>query len=988
MNNTITKYFHHAVTAQCNPRIDFANTKYVILSKNDFEKGLVSEDVLNRYIKEIGNCKDESFNVIIAAKTVVTHFVQGVRHNEQPDDLTSVFFIPAVLTVDGTLKFCQKYPIIPREYLEPMIEADVSIGEIERLNQYFLKNVAEFSQLKTWSAYLNFSKRMFEFVTGQHFEQLQLNESIQFDGKYYLFKDETVYASKGIADLYENIELQTKPLPLYQTLTAMDAPKPVQRTSIDNVESMLTHCASMGGLFPLSPSQREAVINFNKLNESEILAVSGPPGTGKTTLLQSIVAGMVTKHALMKKDPPVIIASSTNNQAVTNIIDSFGKIESIWESLRIEEHWLPTINSFAVFFPSASKMTDEYQCIDKEYSFLADISTSEYKKEATKSLLAKYASYSGEHCCNVSDCKAGLYKLLSDIDELRQAIISKTARIAQVAKPDVQTFLKSVDEQIKECQADKDKLNIKITNLQDQNMKYKDRIKQWKDSYAKLPFFVRLLNFFKFSKRKMQVWYLTFRTEEESALFTDNEPNIDKITEIYSQHIRQNDDELVSVKNELLQIEKKKKELLALKEQTETEKNIIINMIREQPFAAQIINDSHYETLEKCVLDDTNTVIDTTLRYLEFWLAVHYYECEFLEQNPLTEKQLKSNLHDVQILKLRRLAMICPCMVMTFFMLPKNLRVYRINERKNDYLYNFADLLIADEAGQTSPEIAAASFALAKNAVIVGDDYQIPPVWGTSHALDVTLAVESQTIRSVQDYKLLETNGLNASESSLMRAASFSCKFHKFGPGLFLSEHRRCYNEIIGYCNELLYEGHLEPLRGKSTGGLPCMGYYDIPLAHAEKVGTSRANKHEAIEIAKWLNLNYEKLFSHYPDKKKEDILAVITPFKEQTKMLKSAIRNYCTEIPNAEQIIQVGTVHTFQGAERQVIIFSTVYGYEDNCGFIDGNKNLMNVAVSRAKDSFWVFGSIGCLKGKSQESASGLMYTYIKDHPIEQTLS
>ena len=38
------------------------------------------------------------------------------------------------------------------------------------------------------------------------------------------------------------------------------------------------------------------------------------------------------------------------------------------------------------------------------------------------------------------------------------------------------------------------------------------------------------------------------------------------------------------------------------------------------------------------------------------------------------------------------------------------------------------DLLIVDEAGQALPDISAASFALAKQALIVGDTDQIEPV--------------------------------------------------------------------------------------------------------------------------------------------------------------------------------------------------------------------------------------------------------------------
>lgn len=51
---------------------------------------------------------------------------------------------------------------------------------------------------------------------------------------------------------------------------------------------------------------------------------------------------------------------------------------------------------------------------------------------------------------------------------------------------------------------------------------------------------------------------------------------------------------------------------------------------------------------------------------------------------------------------------------------------------------------------------------------------------------------------------------------------------------------------------------------------------------------------------------------------------------------------------------------------------------------FIDNNRNLMNVAVSRAKDAFWVFGDIEFLKNKSSNTASGLLYNKIASNSIE----
>jgi superfamily I DNA and/or RNA helicase len=50
-------------------------------------------------------------------------------------------------------------------------------------------------------------------------------------------------------------------------------------------------------------------------------------------------------------------------------------------------------------------------------------------------------------------------------------------------------------------------------------------------------------------------------------------------------------------------------------------------------------------------------------------------------------------------------------------MLPGNMQISEHKGQRKfekSYLYDFADLLIVDEAGQVLPEVAAASFALAK----------------------------------------------------------------------------------------------------------------------------------------------------------------------------------------------------------------------------------------------------------------------------------
>ena len=57
---------------------------------------------------------------------------------------------------------------------------------------------------------------------------------------------------------------------------------------------------------------------------------------------------------------------------------------------------------------------------------------------------------------------------------------------------------------------------------------------------------------------------------------------------------------------------------------------------------------------------------------------------------------------------------------------------YAENGKWDVPLYNGIDLLIVDESGQVSPELAVPSFSLAKQAILVGDIQQIEPVWSIS----------------------------------------------------------------------------------------------------------------------------------------------------------------------------------------------------------------------------------------------------------------
>ena len=123
----------------------------------------------------------------------------------------------------------------------------------------------------------------------------------------------------------------------------------------------------------------------------------------------------------------------------------------------------------------------------------------------------------------------------------------------------------------------------------------------------------------------------------------------------------------------------------------------------------------------------------------------------------------------------------------------------------------------------------------------------------------------------------------------------------------------------------------------------------------SSKSGGSHENGGEAELIVRWISEYGEKLRAAYKMPLKE-IIAVITPFTAQVRVLRRQI----TKSGLSHENLTIGTLHTMQGAERPVVLFSPTYGSNHQGSvFFSRNPRLLNVAVSRAKDAFLVFGSM-----------------------------
>ena len=86
---------------------------------------------------------------------------------------------------------------------------------------------------------------------------------------------------------------------------------------------------------------------------------------------------------------------------------------------------------------------------------------------------------------------------------------------------------------------------------------------------------------------------------------------------------------------------------------------------------------------------------------------------------------------------------------------------------------------------------------------------------------------------------------------------------------MFLSEHRRCYKEIISFCNELVYHGRLNPRRPDEFENdrflgpnCPAMGSFHVSHQNSEVDGESRICIQETESFAK--GFLYKEILSNF----------------------------------------------------------------------------------------------------------------------------
>ncbi|MHC8294229.1 AAA domain-containing protein [Pseudomonas sp. LB3P58] len=371
--------------------------------------------------------------------------------------------------------------------------------------------------------------------------------------------------------------------------------------------------------------------------------------------------------------------------------------------------------------------------------------------------------------------------------------------------------------------------------------------------------------------------------------------------------------------------------------------------------------------------------LDVNVRTALFHGAARYWEGRYILSRHAKAKNLKKDETWVasNAMQLRELAMLAPVFVVTAYSAPKLMRcdVRDLSAQSQPYLFGIADLLIVDEAGQGSPEIGASAFMFARKAIVVGDVAQLEPVWAMEKASDASLVqrfelAPQNVALDLSPYQALEASGALLASGSVMRMAQkvsqwFNPAFTE-APGLTLTNHYRCLKPIISICNDMVYGGDLTVVtRAPKTFWRPelkRLGFLVTEEVKETKHPTgSRRNEKEAKCIAQWIHENEASLVRHYGEPLAK-VVAIVTPFKGQVPILKRAlaerygVQHNMDDKTALHNVMVIDTVHSLQGAEKQIVIFAMVDTHEPGIKhFYDKGANLINVAVSRAKEMFIV---------------------------------
>jgi len=248
------------------------------------------------------------------------------------------------------------------------------------------------------------------------------------------------------------------------------------------------------------------------------------------------------------------------------------------------------------------------------------------------------------------------------------------------------------------------------------------------------------------------------------------------------------------------------------------------------------------------------------------------------------------------------------------------------------------DVAIIDEASQCDIASCFPILFRAKKAIIVGDDKQLPHLSFLEKAKEQSFMSKYNIPDKYQLMWRFRSNSM------------FDVANYYSTATVLLDEHFRSYPEIIDFSSKEFYGGRIKAMKHR------------VPSAEAESPLELQIIKNAKVDLDVTRNMaEAEKIMEKVHEiiikdreskTRKPTSIGIISPFREQVELLKKAVYQVLTGDVIKKHDIEIGTAHTFQGDERDVMLLSFTIApnsHFQSIMFVQ-KPNLFNVAITRAR--------------------------------------
>ena len=404
-----------------------------------------------------------------------------------------------------------------------------------------------------------------------------------------------------------------------------------------------------------------------------------------------------------------------------------------------------------------------------------------------------------------------------------------------------------------------------------------------------------------------------------------------KNIDIYEKTLEKNKGDKIERTKKLTELLRKHEKIIELKERKETIEKLLstydqftfqtdlqgrqLNEVEKQlKLLGEVTDEEALGYLSDDEEDFLKYLYYTSARYIKKLSEPKYkslLDIVNLDDNELRLTQFNQYLKEEENLKnFLRIFPICAT---------TNISAHKLGEPKQ-----YFDMVIMDEASQCNTAVSLVPILRGKSLMLVGDPQQLNPV--------ILLNPRDNYILK---QKYLVTNEYDYIDNSIYKTF-LACD--AVSDEILLSYHYRCHKKIIDFNNKKYYNKKLKVKSSVQT---------DKPLVFIDVEDNNTDIKNtapkEAMKIIEYVQENRDKK------------IGIITPFVNQKSLIDDMLKQ------NNIQDVTCGTFHAFQGDEKDVILFSmavTDKTSSNTYSWLKNNKELINVATSRAKEQLIVLSS------------------------------